>query len=225
MQNNSSIVTQLYNARKILLDQLHQQGYNIENYSHFGINEVNILYQNSALDMILEKDVFDNESASMSESEKSQSPQEKVYVRYFTGKQFRPVNIRELIDDLLLNETILKSDTVIFITNEDGNDTIREFIKQLWEEENIFIILLSLKRLQFDVLAHALVPVHTIINKKELDEMTFKYKLKSPAFLPEISRFDPVAVSIGMRPGDVCKIIRPSKTSIQSIYYRICVNN
>lgn len=208
MQNNSSTINSIYNARKVLLQQLEQQGYNTENYSHFGINEINILYQNASLDMILEK-----ESSG------------KVYIRYFMGKLFRPVNIRELIDDLLLNDTIMKTDTIIFITNEDGNDTIKEFIKQIWEEENIFIILISLKRLQFDVLKHSLVPPHSIIETDEIANLISKYKLKSPKLLPEISRFDPVASSIGMRPGEICKIIRPSKTSIQSIYYRICVNN
>ena len=212
MQNNSSTILSLYNARKVLLRQLEEQGFNTENYSHFGINEMNILFQNSALDMILE-------------NTDTESERNKVYIRYFMGKSFRPVIIRELVDDLLLNETISKTDTIIFITSEDGNDTIREFTKQIWEEENIFIILLSLKRLQFDVLKHVLVPPHSIIDKKELEEVMIKYKLKSPKLLPEISRFDPVAASIGMRPGDVCRIIRPSKTSIQSVYYRICVNN
>ena len=212
MQNNSSTILSLYNARKVLLRQLEEQGFNAENYAHFGINEMNILFQNSALDMILE-------------NTDTESERNKVYIRYFMGKSFRPVNIRELADDLLLNDTISKTDTIIFITSEDGNDTIREFIKQIWEEENIFIILFSLKRLQFDVLKHVLVPQHSIIDKKELEEVMIKYKLKSPKLLPEISRFDPVAASIGMRPGDVCRIIRPSKTSIQSVYYRICVNN
>ena len=41
--------------------------------------------------------------------------------------------------------------------------------------------------------------------------------------LPEISRFDPVAQAIGMRPGNICEIIRPSKTAIYAPYYRICV--
>jgi DNA-directed RNA polymerase subunit H (RpoH/RPB5) len=207
MQNNAKTITQIYNARKVLLQQLGQQGYNISSYSNFGINEINILYQQSGLDMILEKE------------------EGRVYVRYFTGKLFRPGNIRELVDDLLLNNVITKKDTVIFITQDDINDTIKDFVKQLWEEEKLFILLLNLKRLQFNILEHILVPEHTIIYGEEIDNMVTKYKLKHISLLPEISRFDPVALSIGMRPGDICKIIRPSKTSITSVYFRICVNN
>ena len=40
---------------------------------------------------------------------------------------------------------------------------------------------------------------------------------------PEISRFDPVAQAIGLRPKQVCKIIRSSETSITNEYYRICI--
>lgn len=212
MQNNVGIVTLLYTARVTLLQQLKDQGYITDAYSNFGINEINILYQQSALDMILEK---------RSETEEVK----RAYVRYFTGKVFRAGNIRELVDDLLLNDTITKKDTIIFVNMDENNDTIKEFVKQIWEEEGIFVILMNLKRLQFNILEHVLVPEHNIIDKKELDEMMFKYKLKNISLLPEISRFDPVAVSIGMRPGDVCIINRPSKTSINAIYYRLCVNN
>lgn len=39
---------------------------------------------------------------------------------------------------------------------------------------------------------------------------------------PEISRFDPVAKTIGLRPGKLCKITRSSPTAVESNYYRLC---
>ena len=42
---------------------------------------------------------------------------------------------------------------------------------------------------------------------------------------PEISRFDPVMLVIGIKPGEVCEIIRPNKSSIVEKYYRLCANN
>ena len=42
--------------------------------------------------------------------------------------------------------------------------------------------------------------------------------------LPEISVYDPVAIIIGLRPGDICKIYRDNSTSIVSKYYRYCIN-
>jgi DNA-directed RNA polymerase subunit H (RpoH/RPB5) len=41
--------------------------------------------------------------------------------------------------------------------------------------------------------------------------------------LPEISRFDPQALVVGLRPGDICKIDRSSVTALNTNYYRICI--
>ena len=49
-----------------------------------------------------------------------------------------------------------------------------------------------------------------------------KFNIINVKQLPDISRFDPVAQAIGMRPGDICCIERPSKTAIISKYYRYC---
>ena len=205
---NSSIVTSLYNSRKTLLEQLGQQDYNTDSYMNFGINEVNIMYSNSAMDMILEK-----------------PSGERVYVRYFSGKMVRPANIRELVDDIITNDTIKGTDTIIFVTMDDVNDTIREFVKQIWEEEKIFVITLSVKRLQYNVLQHEIVPKHEIMSKGVVAAIMEIYKMRDTSLFPEISRFDPIAMAIGMRPTDVCKITRPSKTAVVSTYYRLCVNN
>jgi DNA-directed RNA polymerase subunit H (RpoH/RPB5) len=50
-----------------------------------------------------------------------------------------------------------------------------------------------------------------------------KFNIKDRTLFPEISRFDPVAQVIGLRPGQVCHILRASKTAITSDYYRVCV--
>jgi len=199
-QSNRSNI--YYNSRVVLLAQLKERGYDVSSYEGFGINEVNIMLQNSTLDMILENE------------------HHKIYVHYFHGKSIKPKDIREIIDE----DIIRKEDTIIFITPEDGNDTNREYIKQIWEEENIFVILLGVKKLQYNVLEHVLVPKHEIISEKEVGDVMKKFKMTNISLFPEISRFDAVALAIGMRPGEVCKIYRPSKTSIITHYYRLCVN-
>ena len=50
-----------------------------------------------------------------------------------------------------------------------------------------------------------------------------KYNINKDREFPEISRFDPVATAIGVRPGQLCEITRSSETSITSKYYRICI--
>ena len=57
----------------------------------------------------------------------------------------------------------------------------------------------------------------------EIDAVKKKYNVTNNNLFPEISRFDPVAQVIFIRPGEICEITRPSKTAIESFYYRVCV--
>ena len=81
----------------------------------------------------------------------------------------------------------------------------------------------NIKYLQFNILNHVLVPQHSIMNENDVKTIMIKYNITDKIQFPDISRFDPVARAIGLRPGQVCHIVRPSKTAIQSDYYRICV--
>ena len=80
----------------------------------------------------------------------------------------------------------------------------------------------NIARLQFNILKHSWVPKHTIMNDEEIEDLKKEYNIVDLKQIPEISRYDPVALAIGMKPGQVCKIERPSKTAIISNYYRFC---
>ena len=80
----------------------------------------------------------------------------------------------------------------------------------------------NIKRLQFNILDHELVPKHRVMSEKEALEIKKKYNIQDDSQLPDISRFSPVSLAIGLRPGDLCEIMRPSKTAIMAPFYRIC---
>ena len=92
-----------------------------------------------------------------------------------------------------------------------------------WKRDGIFIIIENIKYLQFNILKHTLVPEHLVMSEAQVENIINKYNITDKIQFPDISRFDPVARAIGLRPGQVCHIIRPSKTSIKTNYYRICV--
>jgi DNA-directed RNA polymerase subunit H (RpoH/RPB5) len=136
----------------------------------------------------------------------------------------RPANIQEMIDDLFnLEEILTKNDTLFIISKDEMNETIINELKHIWEKDGIFIVIENIKRLQYNILNHSLVPEHIIMSDQEVVDVMKKYNIKNKMEFPDISRFDPVARVIGLRPGDVCKIIRPSKTAITSDYYRTCI--
>jgi DNA-directed RNA polymerase subunit H (RpoH/RPB5) len=213
-QNSSSLISSIYNSRKNVLDLMEKQGYNVEDYSHFSINEVNSMKQNNQLDMLLEK----------KEDDPDTKRKNKIYIRYYLAKMIRPNNIDEMIEDLFNVEQILtKDDTLFIIIKDDMNETLTNKLIHLWEADGIFIVMINIKRLQFNILNHALVPEHIVLNNAKVDEVMKKYNILSKIHIPDISRFDPVAQVIGLRPGKVCQIIRPSKTSVTANYYRVCV--
>ena len=135
-----------------------------------------------------------------------------------------PKNIQEMIDDLfVLTETLKKTDTLFIIIKDDPNETLINELKHIWESEGIFIVIESIKRLQFNILEHVLVPPHRVMMESEVKQVMTKYNITDRVQFPDISRFDPVARVIGLRPGQVCNIIRASKTAIETNYYRVCV--
>ena len=80
-----------------------------------------------------------------------------------------------------------------------------------------------MKMYLFNILEHTLVPKHRILSDKRKADVYEQYNIINDSEMPEISRFDPVAKTIGIKPGQLCEIIRSSKTSITSKYYRLCV--
>ena len=215
MTSHSTIlISTVYKSRKTILDLMEKQGYNVNDYTNFSINEVNSMRQNNQLDILLEK----------REEDLATKRKNKMYIHYYLGKQIKTTNIQEMIDDLYnLEETLTKDDTLFIIIKDDVNETTTNELKHIWEKDGIFIVVESIKRLQFNILNHSLVPEHRVMNDVEVVEVMKKYNISSLAEFPDISRFDPVARVIGLRPGKVCHIIRSSKTSVTADYYRVCV--
>ena len=204
--NASGTITAIYKSRTNLLSLLNAQGYDVSQYANFGMNEVHAMNTNRQLDMMVVK-----ESG------------QKAYVKYHLGKPLRRDNITEYVEDLYhLEKTLDKQDSFIIIMKGELNDPNVATLSQVWEQNSIHIVIFSLDRLQFNILEHTYVPKHTILSEQEAQQMMAKYNIAHPDMLPNISRFDPVAMAIGMRPGQVCRIDRFSKTAVNTPYYRIC---
>jgi len=214
-QNSSVLISHIFNSRKTILELMEKQGYNTNDYANFSISEVNSMKQNNQLDMLLE---------TQDDKVTSENPKKKVYIRYYLASRPAAKNIQEMIDDLfILTETLKKTDTLFIIIKDEPNETLINELKHIWERDGIFIVIENIKRLQFNILNHVLVPEHRVMSVSEVDDIMKKYNITEKIQFPDISRFDPVAKVICLRPGQVCNITRSSKTAIQTDYYRICV--
>jgi DNA-directed RNA polymerase subunit H (RpoH/RPB5)/nitrate reductase NapAB chaperone NapD len=204
--NASGTITAIYKSRTNLLGLLKTQGYDVSQYDNFGMNEVHAMNTNKQLDMLVVTETG-----------------QKAYVKYHLGKPLRRDNIMEYLHDLYhLEKTLTKQDSLIIVMKAEMNDTNVATLSQIWEQDGIHIVIFSLDRLQFNILEHTYVPKHTILTDAETQQMMAKYNIAHPDMLPNISRYDPVAMAMGMRPGQVCRIDRFSKTAVSTHYYRIC---
>jgi DNA-directed RNA polymerase subunit H (RpoH/RPB5) len=116
-----------------------------------------------------------------------------------------------------------KKDTLFIVTTNYSEDSVHAMIKQSWETEGIFIVLFNLAHLQINILQHTYVPKHIKLNDEETQEFYKKFNVNETQ-IPEISRFDPVARALCLRPKQICKITRFDKISYKNDYYRICVS-
>ena len=204
---SSESILNIYKSRNTLIEILQQREFNVDDYNEFSINEINVMFNNNQLDLLLE------------------NSNSKIFVKYYLGKSLRPNNILEIAEDLFnLEEILNKTDELLIIVKDDINDSIKNTLIQLWDQQNIFISIISLKRLQYNILNHVLVPEHIIMSNEEKNDIKSRYNIVNDSKFPQISRFDPVATVIGLRPEQLCKIIRSSKTAITSEYFRLCYN-
>ena len=207
MNSSNSTIISIFKSRKYLLEILNYRGFDTSSYDNISISEIGILSEQNQLDMLITKP----------ESGK------KIYVKFYVEKTIKSQNIYSMIEDLFHLENILtKEDDLIIIIKDEPNDTLIKTIKDIWTQENIYLSLINIKRLQFNILNHSLVPKHTVLTKDEEAEFKKKYNILDNKNIPDISYFSPVSIVLGIRPHDIVKIERKSRTAVKSNYYRVC---
>lgn len=209
----SNRILSIYKSRLTIINYMEAVGYNTNGYNIFSINEIDAMYHNTQLDMLLTHT----------------TDPKKVYIKYHFSskislKQMRPQSLDTIIDDLYeIDNVLTKSDTLVIIIDEEPNASMITKIKYIYDATGIFVVLHHIKRLQFNLLEHTLVPKSKILTNEEIEELKKTLNMKTVSQLPEISRFDPQALAIMLRPGQVVKFTRSSQTALTSVYYRVCI--
>ena len=205
--SSSSFIAKLHKSRGILLDILESRGFVTEDYKYFGISEIQMMFNNKQLDMLLE----------------NPKNKKKIYVKYHMAT-LNQTKIYEYIDDIYHLEDMLKpnDELLIILKDQNINLTLEEIMNFVYIKDKIFVNVRKIQHYLFNHLEHIYVPPHRIMTEQEKKIHYEKYKITDDKQLPEISRFDATASIIGLRPGELCEITRPSTTSILSKYYRLC---
>jgi DNA-directed RNA polymerase subunit H (RpoH/RPB5) len=214
MDSTRSYVKQVYISRNILIDYLKNMGYDCGGFENFSIEDIESMKKYNQLD-------FKVSNVNTSEN---------CYILYKLDESFKQNvvkrnNIEQYIHEIYEEKILIENnDTLVIVTTEYTNESIHKVLKNIWENQKKFIVILTLANLQINLLKHTFVPKHTKLVDEEKVALYKKYNISDDSQLPQISRFDPVAKSIFLRPGQVCKITRYDKISLMNDYYRICIS-
>lgn len=110
-----------------------------------------------------------------------------------------------------------KEMTVIIIVQEKPTPQIA---KELQNDEFKSYEIFLTKNLMFNITHHEIVPRHIILTEEESKKVLDDYQ-STKSQLPKLLSTDPVAKYYGMKSGDICRIIRHSPMTGESIYYRM----
>jgi DNA-directed RNA polymerase subunit H (RpoH/RPB5) len=229
MSSTNKIIS-IFKSRTTIIQLLNKQGYETEEYENFNINEIDAMFVTGQLDMIV----------SQKSNNENLQPIKKVYIKYYLdSKQLRTPVLDDIVEDLFtsingdnvgtsntsntLETTLSKKDTLVIIVENEPNDSIMAKVEYLYDKEGIFIVIFNIRRLQFNILNHRLVPPIQILTVEEKEAFMTKYNINSMGKIPEIGRFDPQAQAVFLRPGDICKFERESLSALKYHYYRVCV--
>ncbi len=86
----------------------------------------------------------------------------------------------------------------------------------------IFMQHFYMHELQYNITHHEMVPKHELVPPSRVSSILHKYNLRSKTQLPWICKTDPMSKFLGMKPGDVVCITRPSKQAVEYKVYRVC---
>ena len=203
------LISKLFISRTVILDILkNYRGFDVGDYEGMGAHELQAMCKNKQMDMLIT----------------NVETGKKIFIKYhLEPPKLKQNHIYEYVEDLFDMEQILDSDDeLLIITNDKINDTLRELLSNIYKNDNKFVSVLNLNDYLFNILAHEMVPPHRVLFQDEKDIIYKKYYITSDKELPEISRFDPVALAMGIRPGELVEITRSSPTAITTKYYRLC---
>ena len=194
-----------YRARKTIIEMLIDRKYDVpDEYKEVDFETFRYLYNNKKYDIYCTK---------------NNDTDKKVYVKFIHVNKIKPNSIREFITAINAEYLGGSDDELLIILKNKPNNSILKISK----EKNFKMCEINwLARLQFNITKHDIVPQHILVTEEELMRIMEKYQLTSTYQLPLINKDDPIVKYYNFKPGSVCKIIRPSKTSADHIYFR-CV--
>lgn len=138
----------------------------------------------------------------------------KIKILYYMQSKFKWPELKKIIEDDDTEYTL-----ILLVIREKVSQNNIKFIQSLHLPIQIF----DIKELQFNIKNHILVPKHELVDDEEVKSIIERYSLKTKFQLPHILKNDPMSKYLGLKSGDIIKIVRNSSTAGEYITYRCCL--
>jgi len=137
-----------------------------------------------------------------------------TYYQYFPDQKINSDSIKNYLE--VMKDSKVNSGIIIISgkLSQQAKQKVQDINKELQIE------IFTVNELVVNITEHELVPKHILLSKEDKDLLLKRYKIKENQ-LPKILVTDPVARYLGLKRGDVVKIIRESETAGRYITYRI----
>lgn len=212
------IVDITYRSRITLLDMLESVGYATTPYRKFNPKQIEEMIGKEQLGGALRMDF----------TRETDDPIKYCAVVYSFARLKQTMT--KYIEDTLLGDKVPDSirvdpatTEVIVIVYEPVIEVFHTMAHTQWKKNGLRIRFFEARRLVNDPSSFAIVPKHEKISSEDAQTLTKEYYLRSKTQLP-IIRFheDMQARWLGLVPGDIVKITRPSPSAGEYMMYRVC---
>lgn len=209
----------LFRSRQTLLKILGAKGYVTTPYEKFGPFEIELMAsgtRGTSLNMDLEREVPEGAGVPGKCHVEYGIPRIKTRLNGFMTKLLENDEGEPVFDPA---ET-----EIMVITLEPIGDTFTTAATKIWANTKQRISFFDANSLVSNPLEHVLVPTHELVPKDQHTDLLKRLNCDSKLKLPMIRFHDDIIGRIlGLVPGDIVKITRPSPQAGQYVVYRVCV--
>jgi DNA-directed RNA polymerase subunit H len=231
MSTTFELIDHLYRSRKTILEILKARDYNTKPYENFGPGEIEAMLVATSSN-VKDKDRgsafrIDVERENKPDSKYADSSIRKCRVIYvFTRLKNRlSAYLPNLVDIKNNEDAVTSSDTevIVILALPEGEPVVDAFHSSalaVYSRSKFRISFFRLANLVIHPSSHTLVPLHEFIPKKQVETLfspTERLKLPYIRFHEDMQ-----ARVLGLVPGDIVKITRPSPSAGEYTIYRIC---
>lgn len=201
----------LLRSRQTILDILEDRGYDTTVYRNIAPDQILTLAEGNprALDIVVKK-------------KSDLAPCEKACVIYILQDRIRlrlPTFTRDIYDTV---EGLTKADDVIVILNEPYHEAFDKVSLQMWQQQKARMTFFHIKQVVIHLGRHVLVPPHRKLTPEESKIEMDRLHVTQKSQFPLIKHHDIQARLMGLVPGDLVEIHRPSPTAGVARILRIC---